>query len=101
MSRILVLFLSAVLTASAQLNQGNWKTDLSKKSISLSELRSGGPPKDGIQAIDRPEFVAIDQAAKWVADSEPVLVVTLGGEARAYPLPLLSKLAQTTPFWTG
>ena len=89
MNRILVLFLFAVLTASAQLSQGNWETDLSKKSINLSELRSGGPPKDGIPAIDRPEFISIDEAAKWVGAREPVLVVTLGGEARAYPLQIL------------
>ena len=89
MSRILVLFLCAVLPASAQLSQGNWKTDLSKKSINLSELRSGGPPKDGIRAIDRPEFTAVNEAAKWVGAREPVLVVTLGGEARAYPLQIL------------
>ena len=89
MRRILVLFVFAALTVSAQLNQGNWKTDLSKKSINLSELRSGGPPKDGIRAIDRPEFIAIDEAAKWVGAREPVLVVTLGGEARAYPLQIL------------
>ena len=89
MSRILVLFLLSVLTASAQLNQGNWKTDLSKKSINLAELRSGGPPKDGIRSIDRPEFIPIDEAAKWVSAAEPVLVVTLSGEARAYPLQIL------------
>ena len=89
MRRILVLFVFAALTVSAQLNQGNWKTDLSKKSINLSELRSGGPPKDGIRAIDRPEFIAIDEAAKWVGAREPVLLVTLGGEARAYPLQIL------------
>ena len=88
-SRILVLLLFAVPPAAAQLNQGNWKTDLSKKSINLSELRSGGPPKDGIRAIDRPEFVATNEAATWVGPKEPVLVVTRGDEARAYPLQIL------------
>ena len=89
MSRILVLLLFAVLPAAAQLNQGNWKTDLSKKSINLSELRSGGPPKDGIRAIDRPKFMATNEAATWVGPKEPVLVVTRGDEARAYPLQIL------------
>ena len=90
MSRILVLFLCAVLPASAQLSQGNWKTDLSKKSINLSELRSGGPPKDGIRAIDRPEFTAVNEAAKWVGAREPVLVVDAWRRSTSLPATDLS-----------
>ncbi len=29
------------------------KTDFSKRTVDLSEIESGGPPKDGIPAIDR------------------------------------------------
>lgn len=29
-----------------------WKTNTEKRSIELNELMSGGPPKDGIRAID-------------------------------------------------
>ena len=55
MPRLIALFLLAALAVQAQLGRGNWKTDLSRKSITLSELISGGPPKDGIPAINDPK----------------------------------------------
>jgi hypothetical protein len=33
------------------------KTDFSRRTVELAENESGGPPKDGIPAIDRPSFV--------------------------------------------
>ena len=90
MRRFLVLFLLSVLLAPAQqFSKGNWQTDRSKKSIDLNDLKLGGPPKDGIPAIREPEFVSAEDAASWVAGREPVIVVELGGEARAYPLQIL------------
>jgi hypothetical protein len=71
------------------LSSGEWKTDLSKKSIDFSELKSGGPPKDGIPAIDRPKFVSPAQASGWLSSKEPLMVVEHAGEARAYPLQIL------------
>ncbi len=73
----------------AQLSPGNWRTDLSKKSIDLSELRLGGPPKDGIPAIDQPVFISCRDASSWLHPKEPVLVVEHAGQARAYPLQIL------------
>ena len=58
MLRLIALFLLAAVAAQAQLGRGNWRTDLSKKSVKLSELISGGPPKDGILAINDPKFVS-------------------------------------------
>ena len=40
-----------------------WKTNLAKKNIDLSELKSGGPPKDGIPSIDTLIFVSQNKAA--------------------------------------
>src|SRR5688572_27142001 len=34
-----------------------WKTDFSKHSVPLSEISSGGPPRDGIPPIDQPRYV--------------------------------------------
>jgi hypothetical protein len=34
------------------------RTDFSSRTIRLDEIESGGPPKDGIPAIDRPRFIA-------------------------------------------
>ena len=86
---LIALFFLVAIAAQAQLSPGNWKTDLSRKSIKLSALRSGGPPKDGIPAIHDPEFVSPKEAAKWVSAKEPVVVVEYADEVRAYPLQIL------------
>jgi hypothetical protein len=65
------------------------RTDFGRRTVDLSEIRSGGPPKDGIPAIDRPRFVAPAEADRWLDPREPVVVVELGGEVRAYPLQIL------------
>jgi hypothetical protein len=83
------VLLVSLAAASGQLGPGPWKTDLSKKTIDLRELRSGGPPKDGIPAIFEPRFVGVGEAEAWLADKEPVLMVRYAGEARAYPLQIL------------
>lgn len=54
-----------------------------------SDVISGGPPKDGIPAIDQPQFVSIAEADSWLEDSEPVIVVEQGNETRAYPIQIL------------
>ena len=66
-----------------------FNTDFSKHSVPYSEILSGGPPKDGIPAIDAPSYVSIDKADEWLDSKEPVVLVELGGEARAYPIQIL------------
>lgn len=66
-----------------------WKTNVDKRSIDLDELMSGGPPKDGIPALDKPKFVAISDAANWLKSNEPVISLKVGDEAKAYPLQIL------------
>ncbi|MCA1593745.1 MAG: DUF3179 domain-containing protein [Acidobacteria bacterium] len=41
-----------------------WCTNTAKRSVDLIGLMSGGPPKDGIPAIDRPTFVSITEARR-------------------------------------
>ena len=64
------------------------ETDFSKASIEFDEIMSGGPPKDGIPAIDNPVFATAAEI-DHLADTEPVISVLLGGEHRAYPLQIL------------
>ncbi len=64
------------------------KTDFSKSNIDLREILSGGPPKDGIPAIDNPVFKSA-KLVDWISENEPVITVEIGGEARAYPLQVL------------
>jgi hypothetical protein len=70
-------------------NAAQWKTDFSKKLVPLVEFQSGGPPKDGIPAIDAPHFTPADEV-DWLDDREPVIVVEAGGETRAYPIQILT-----------
>lgn len=65
-------------------------TDFSKSLVDLSEIQSGGPPKDGIPAIDNPRFDSPDEAAAWIDGREPVIVVTANGETKAYPMQVLT-----------
>jgi hypothetical protein len=65
-------------------------TDLTNTTIDLSELRSGGPSKDGIPSIDDPSFVSVDAARDWIDPKEPVILVEHNGEARGYPLQILT-----------
>jgi len=69
---------------------GEWpKTDFSRRTVDLAEIESGGPPKDGIPAIDRPRFVGARAARAWLRAEEPVIVLRVAREARAYPLQIL------------
>ena len=40
----------------------NWKTDFERTNIDVSAIISGGPPKDGIPAIDNPKLISIAEA---------------------------------------
>ncbi len=71
-------------------DRGEWpKTDFDKRTVELGEIMSGGPPKDGIPAIDRPRFVTPLAARAWLRPAEPVIALRVGREARAYPLQIL------------
>lgn len=69
--------------------QAEFDTDFSRRSISFNEILSGGPPKDGIPAIDDPQFVSIAEAEGWLEDLEPVIVFQEGDDVRIYPLQIL------------
>jgi hypothetical protein len=66
-----------------------FSTDFSKHTVSYAEIISGGPPKDAIPAIDKPVFVNVNEANSWLKPVEPVILVEVGEEARAYPLQIL------------
>jgi len=69
--------------------EAQFSTDFSKHSVPYSEILSGGPPKDGIPAIDEPKFVSVDEADAWLRPQEPVILVQVGDDARAYPVQIL------------
>ncbi len=63
--------------------------DLDGASIPAREITSGGPPRDGIPALNDPMFVAAE-AASFMRGDDRVLGVVIGGVARAYPIKILN-----------
>ncbi|MDW3219365.1 MAG: DUF3179 domain-containing protein [Acidimicrobiales bacterium] len=57
--------------------------------IDLDRVLSGGPPPDGIPAIDEPLFQSA-ASVDWLAAGEAVLAFELGDEARAYPVQIMT-----------
>lgn len=61
-------------------------TDFDRVGIALSEVRSGGPGKDGIPALSAPAFIAVATETR-LAPREPVITYLPDhGPARAYPI---------------
>jgi len=95
MRQILSLWLVLALSLPAMANPTQWarewpNTDFSRTSVDFSEIMSGGPPRDGIPALDDPRM--IEASAETRLDpTEPVVVVRLEGELpRAYPVRYLT-----------
>ena len=81
--------LAAPASANPEFWQFEWpNTDFSKYSVAFSDIISGGPPKDGIPSIDNPAFAPHAEVTD-IADTEPVISLSIAGEARAYPLQIL------------
>ena len=77
------LFFSVVILAGSQNG-----FDLSSSSIDESEIFQGGPPRDGIPSIDKPNFIAAIKADLSATDR--VLGIEVNGEFRAYPIRILN-----------
>jgi len=95
--RILLIVSLVVLVSTgppAGANPARWAqewpaTDFEHSLVDLDEIRDGGPPKDGIPAIDDPRFRPVAEVDD-LADAEPVIGLTVSGESRAYPLRVLT-----------
>jgi hypothetical protein len=61
--------------------------DLSSSAVPSAEILSGGPPRDGIPALEHPPHV-VASSSPWPDDTF-VLGAVVGEEARAYPLAIL------------
>ncbi|MCL6509115.1 MAG: DUF3179 domain-containing protein [Anaerolineae bacterium] len=67
-----------------------FRTDFSRHIVPYREILSGGPPRDGIPAIDAPRFVGVNEADGWLHNLDPVVFVQVGADARAYPVQILT-----------
>lgn len=63
--------------------------DLSDASVPASEIKSGGPPRDGIPALTDPDFIPVD-SADYLDPDDRVMGVVIDNQAKAYPIPILN-----------
>jgi hypothetical protein len=57
--------------------------------VPIEQILSGGPPPDGIPPIDEPEFISVSEADEWLTDEEPIVVLDIDGDVRAYPVQIM------------
>ena len=75
--------------SAARLNPRGWDTDFRLHTVPYSEIRFV-IPRDNIPSIDAPKFVTPTDASAWLKDVEPVVSIDINGDARAYPLQILT-----------
>ena len=72
-----------------------WPTDWTRRTVEdWSEFQPGllsSDPRDGIPPIDTPVFETVTAAAQWLSPRDPGALVQVGGEARFYPLSILTR----------
>ena len=83
--------LGGPVAASPEFWANEWPdTNFEKTSVdNWVEIMSGGPPKDGIPAIDDPSFVRAS-GKSGIGAREPVITVEVGSDKRAYPIRYLT-----------
>ncbi len=96
MTTLLAALAVGTLATGALANPDQWKwewptTDFSQTAVDdWGEILSGGPPKDGIPALDNASFIAVAEEDR-LGDREPVIAVEIEGETpRAYPIRYLT-----------
>ena len=67
-----------------------WRTNFKIRGVPYREIISGGPGKDEIPALQYPLFEIISHAEQWLSGRSPVQFVEINGDARAYPLMILT-----------
>jgi len=86
---VLIFTSASIATADPdKWRRAGFSTDFSISTVDLGTIFSGGPPKDGIPSIDEPTFQSAS-SIDWLQDPEPVIVLKLDGEVKAYPLQIL------------
>ena len=63
--------------------------DLSNASVPSAQILRGGPPRDGIPAIDAPRFV-VAKDASFMQPDDRLLALSINGENKAYPIKILN-----------
>jgi hypothetical protein len=64
--------------------------DVTRHVIALNEIQSGGPPKNGIPALDHPAFVSVSEADRTLKPQDMILGAEFSGVSKAYPVRILN-----------
>jgi hypothetical protein len=64
--------------------------DVTRHVIRLDDIQPGGPPKNGIPALDHPAFVTASEADQSLKAQDVILGVEFSGVAKAYPVRILN-----------
>ena len=73
----------------SDLFRGSNGFDISETSIPADQIFHGGPPKDGIPAIDKPKFVGAKEDT-FLQDEDRIMGMSYNGVAKAYPIGILN-----------
>ncbi|MCH7996398.1 MAG: DUF3179 domain-containing protein [Chloroflexi bacterium] len=71
------------------LGRFTWRTDFSKHSVDYNDILVA-QIRDGIPPVDEPAFLPVDPSPFWIGDLEPVISFEINGDARAYPLQIMT-----------
>jgi len=83
------LFIGLIFTAICLHAEALNGFDISSSSIPSDEIFQGGPPRDGIPAIDHPYFVKASKAT-FMKESDRVLGMVFNQQEKAYPIKVLN-----------
>lgn len=88
MKNLNLLIVLLLVTAAAPAKTLNG-FEISDPLVPARLIKGGGPPRDGIPAIDSPRFVAAADA-QHIADADRVLGLRVNNVAKAYPINILN-----------
>jgi len=86
---ICAVFISMLILSTFVQAESKNGFELSHASISSDQIFQGGPPRDGIPAINEPKFIAANQAS-FLKDNDRILGLALGNEIKAYPVNIMN-----------
>lgn len=87
--RISISLLISILLFSSSYAQTLNGFDLSNALVEPSEVKKGGPAKDGIPALNYPQFLQA-QDADYIQESDLVIGISIENDVKAYPIRILN-----------
>jgi len=90
LSLYLFLIPSIIYAQSTKVHPPLQGFEMTNLRIPYTEIKQGGPPKDGIPAIDYPKFIAVNEAKDFLHKNDFVIGIEKDGVAKAYPIRILN-----------